>query len=129
MKEGFNAKSIRMVLDEKARKHGGMFWRYWKQPEEQVPDSPEVAIPLLTEALRRDELDRMRREIYHDEVRNQWGVRLAGRTVFQPTRPEAVALWYRENAQPQVDTLPMPERCRTSCRAGPLAHTPGTTYR
>ena len=61
--KGFTRISILKVLAGEAKKHKGMFWRFWdeSQTRPEPRESPEVAAALLTEAMKRDELARIRK--------------------------------------------------------------------
>jgi len=115
MNKGFTRISILKVLAGEARTHGGMFWRFWDaSATPQRRESPEIAAALLTEAMKRDELARLRKAIFLDEARNEWGVRLLGRTLYRPTRHEAVEVWYaNEGGESPIAEEP--------CRAGQAA--------
>jgi len=66
-------------------------------------ESSEIASALLTDALRRDELARLRKDIFFDENQQEWGIRLKGRTLYRPRRHDAVQLWYDT---PEEERLP-----------------------
>ena len=108
--KGFTRISILKVLAGEARTHRGMFWRFWDTPvTPQRKESPEIAAALLTEAMKRDELARLRKAIFLDEARNEWGVRLFGRTLYRPTRHEAVEVWYaNEGGESPIAEEPCP---------------------
>jgi hypothetical protein len=125
-KAGFDRDAVRKVLDGRAVKHRKMLWRYWVKPNEDsaIADVPEIANSMLTAAQRRDEIKRLTAAVYLDVNQNLWGVRLENRTIFRPTRQEAVAAWYANQSgqealgpgvvwEPKVET-PVPETPKES---------------
>jgi hypothetical protein len=86
--------------------HKGLGWRRVKRDDISAAassrpftpparaETPDVASVLLTDALRRDELARLRKDVFFDENRHEWGVRLKGRTLHRPERHEVVRIWY-----------------------------------
>jgi len=122
---GFRGSNIRQVLAGLQRTHRGLAWRYCESPISWTGprlENPEVASVLLTDALRRDELARLRRDIFFDETRQEWGVRLKGRTLYRPQRHEVVQIWYD---MPEEERLPGNQP--TVATAAPATTRPRTT--
>ena len=92
---GFDRSGVQKAIAGKRKTYRGLAWRY--SPTSAPPartETPEVASVLLTDALRRNELARLRKDVFFDENRHEWGVRLKGRTLYRPERHEVVRIWY-----------------------------------
>ena len=114
---GFDPSSIRTVLEGGCREYSRATWRMAPRnsPSEQsapeaspppvrVTEPTDVAVALLTDAHRRDELARLRQDIFFDDARHQWGVRLNSRTLYRPQRCEVVQIWYEAPEDERRDT-------------------------
>ena len=105
-KDGYLPEAVRAVLHGHRTDYKGMGWRYTATtpankpavlPPAPTPEDPAVAITLLTDAHRRNELASIAQAIRFVPSRNEWAVHFSdGRVLYRPTRPEAINLWYNE---------------------------------
>ena len=95
-------------------------------PPASTSEDPAVAITLLTDAHRRNELASIAQAIRFVPSRNEWAVHFSdGRVLYRPTRPEAINLWYNECSK--ETTGEVVSECEQPDLAAPIEEAPRKT--